>query len=41
MVIGERLHPLRNKRKSDNISAMSGRIGARCPVFSIVILEKD
>mgnify|MGYP001256873858 CR=1 FL=1 len=34
--------PLRKKPKSDNITAMDGaRRRRRCPVFSIVILEKD
>jgi hypothetical protein len=35
-------YPLRKKPKSDNISVMDGahRRG-RCPVFSIIILEKD
>ncbi len=35
-------HPLRKKPKSDNITLMDGaHWRRRCPVFSIVILEKD
>lgn len=35
-------HPLRKKPKSDNITVMDGAHRHRkCPVFSIVILEKD
>lgn len=34
-------HPLRKKPKSDNITAMDGAHRCGCPVFSIVILEKD
>ena len=34
--------PLRKKPKSDNITLMDGaHRRRRCPVFSIVILEKD